>query len=162
MDGSRGKKVLMLELRKDGHWGRCESSLSRYVQFSEVVLETVCMIREGQAITHPAVPYRFKGLYTIGLVFMFLNMALFVFNAAMISTRFYFYPWTFRASLLHPTESLFIPASIISVGTILINITQYGTTQGEAGPWLLSTMVVLFWIYCGVAVIFSFGIYLIM
>ena len=46
------------------------------------------------------------------------------------------------ASITHPTESLFVPAWLISVGTILINITQYGTTMGKTGEWLLDTMFV--------------------
>lgn len=78
----------------------------------------------------------------------------------MISMRFYMYPSTFRASFLHPTESLFIPASVISFGTILINISQYGVDF--TGSWLEDAMVVLFWLYCGLAVVFSCGIYLIM
>lgn len=65
-------------------------------------------------------------------------------------------------SLTHPTEVLFVPAAVISVGTILVNVTEYGTTAGKAGEWLNSTMVVLFWLYCALAVIASCGIYLIM
>lgn len=108
------------------------------------------------------VPYRFPGLYTIGCIFFITNICLFFFNVTMISLRFYFHPTTFLHSLLHPTESLFIPASVISIGTILINVTQYGLTPGKTGDWLLTTMNVLFWIYCGLAVVFSCGIYLIM
>ena len=74
--------------------------------------------------------------------------------------RFYLYPSTFRASYLHPTESLFIPAAVISFGTILINITQYGV--GRAGQWLENIMIVLYWVDLALAVLFSSGIYLIM
>ena len=80
----------------------------------------------------------------------------------MISLRFRFYPSTFTASITHPTESLFVPAWLISLGTILINITQYGTTHGKTGPWLLDTMYVLFWIYCAMAFLLSSGIYLVL
>jgi tellurite resistance protein TehA-like permease len=103
---------------------------------------------------------RFPGLYALGCMFFILNMVLFAFNIAMISTRFYHHPSTLRASFLHPTESLFVPAAVISFGTILINITQYGI--GETGPWLDHTMIIMYWIYCALAVIFSSGIYLIM
>jgi len=78
----------------------------------------------------------------------------------MISCRFWYYPSTFKASITHPTESLFTPAWVISLGTILITVTEYGVRH--AGHWLLPTMYVLFWIYCGLAVVFSLGIYLIM
>ena len=109
-----------------------------------------------------AVPYRFHGLYAIGCIFFLLNIVLFIINVTMISLRFRYYPSTFMASILHPTESLFIPAWLISLGTILINVTQYGTTGSKTGEWLLATMTVLFWVYCGLAVAFSCGIYLVM
>lgn len=80
----------------------------------------------------------------------------------MICLRFYFYPSTFLHSILQPTESLFIPASVISIGTILINISEYGLTEGKTGVWLLTTMTVLFWLYCALAILFSIGIYLVM
>lgn len=105
-------------------------------------------------------PYRFQGLYAIGCIFFILNIVLFIFNVCMISTRFYFYPKTFRASFLHPTESLFIPAAVISFGTILINISQYGVEY--TGDWLAKVMVVLYYVDLGLSVIFSVGIYLIM
>ncbi|OCK80050.1 hypothetical protein K432DRAFT_53837 [Lepidopterella palustris CBS 459.81] len=79
----------------------------------------------------------------------------------MISLRFYLYPSTFKASFLHPTESLFIPAAAISFGTILINITQYGVGP-KTGYWLQEIMTMLYWIYCGLALLFSCVIYLIM
>jgi tellurite resistance protein TehA-like permease len=103
---------------------------------------------------------RFPGLYAIGCMFFIFNMVLFLFNIVMISLRFYHYPNTLRASFLHPTESLFVPAGVISFGTILINITQYGV--GRTGIWLEHTMIVMYWIYCALAVMFSSGIYLIL
>jgi tellurite resistance protein TehA-like permease len=109
-----------------------------------------------------SVPYKFHGLYALGCIFFILNMVLFIFNVVMISLRFYFFPSTFKASILHPTESLFVPASVISIGTILLNITEYGTFNDNIGPWLVDTMIILFWVYCGLALCFSCGIYLVM
>ncbi|KAL1610431.1 hypothetical protein SLS60_002098 [Paraconiothyrium brasiliense] len=106
------------------------------------------------------VPFRFHGIYALGCIFFILNIVLFLFNVITISLRFYWFPKTFKASFLHPTESLFIPAAIISFGTILINISQYGVDQ--TGVWLEKTMLILFWIDCGLAISFSIGIYLIM
>lgn len=80
----------------------------------------------------------------------------------MICLRFHFYPSLFIAFITHPTEVLFVPACIISTGTILLNITQYGTTPGKAGTWLVDTMFVVFWVYCAFAVILSSSIYLTM
>jgi hypothetical protein len=109
-----------------------------------------------------AVPFRFHGIYALGCIFFILNIVLFLFNVAMISCRFYFYPRTFKASFLHPTESLFIPAAIVSFGIILINISQYGVDMAGVGEWLERCMIVLFWMDCGLAVCFSIGIYLLM
>ena len=108
------------------------------------------------------VPFRFNGLYALGCIFFLLNIVLFIFNIVMISARFYLYPRTFKASFLHPTESLFIPAAIVSFGIILINISQYGVNMAGVGKWLEHCMIVLFWLDCGLAVAFSIGIYLIM
>ncbi len=111
--------------------------------------------------TIPAVPYRFNGIYEIGCTIFLLNIFLFIFNVSMIGTRFYLYPSTFKASFLHPTESLFIPAAVISFGTIMINIVQYGVGD-RTGLWLEQTMVVMYWLYCALAMLSSCGIYLIM
>ena len=78
----------------------------------------------------------------------------------MISMRFHYHPETFKASFLHPTERLFVPAAVVSFGTILINISQYGISK--TGPWLSSTVLVTFWIDAALAIIASNGIYLLM
>ena len=81
----------------------------------------------------------------------------------MISLRFYLYPRTFIGSFLHPTESLFIPALAISLGTVLITITEYGLSPGKnPGYWLVETMVALYWTYTVLAVVFSAGVFLTM
>ncbi|OAL49590.1 hypothetical protein IQ07DRAFT_60870 [Pyrenochaeta sp. DS3sAY3a] len=108
------------------------------------------------------VPFRFHGLYALGCMFFILNMVLFLFNILMISARFFYFPRAFKASFLHPTESLFIPSATVSFGIILINISQYGVGTAGVGPWLEHCMIVLFWLDCGLAVTFSLGIYLVM
>ncbi len=107
-----------------------------------------------------AVPFRFQGLETIGNIFFLLNIVLFVFNVVMISLRFYTYPETFKASFMHPSERLFMPAAVVSFGTILINISQHGLPK--AGPWLNRAVLVLFWSDATLALISSAGIYLLM
>ncbi|KAL8887094.1 MAG: hypothetical protein Q9215_005299 [Flavoplaca cf. flavocitrina] len=114
---------------------------------------TVTMATGGIANVLYTVPLRFRGLDTIGVVFFLLNMFLFLINISMISLRFYTFPETFRASYMHPTERLFLPASVVSFGTILINISQYGLPN--AGPWLGRAVTVLFWIDAALAVLSS-------
>jgi hypothetical protein len=120
------------------------------------------MATGGLANVLYAVPFRFQGLYALGCVFFIGNMVLFLFNVAMISCRFYFYPRTFRASFLHPTESLFIPAATVSFGIIMMNISQYGVGEVGGQRWLQHVMIVLFWVDCGLAITLSVLIYLIM
>ncbi len=61
---------------------------------------------------------------------------------------------------MHPSERLFMPASVVSFGTILINISQYGLLK--TGPWLSRAVLVMFWIDAALALISSAGIYLLM
>ena len=111
-------------------------------------------------IRRTTVPYRFPGLYAIGLIFFFLNILLFLINIVMISLRFYNHPEMFMASILHPTERLFLPAAIVSFGTILLNISQYGPSH--AGPWLDDAVGAVFWVDAALALTASMGVYLVM
>lgn len=97
---------------------------------------------------------------TIGIVVFLFNIVLYVITWALLLARFYYYPYTFKASFLHPTESLFIPASVVSFGTILVNISQYG--PDHTGLWLSKAVGVLFWINAALAIALSAGIYLIL
>ena len=106
------------------------------------------------------VPFRFRGLETNGVFFFLLNIVLFIVNVMMISLRFYFHPETFKASILHPTERLFIPAAVVSFGTILLNISQYGPAR--TGHWINDAVATLFWVDAGLALVSSMGVYLIM
>ena len=105
-------------------------------------------------------PLHFAALQSIGTVVFIFNMVLFLILTALISTRFYLFPSTFRNSFLHPPESLFVPAAVVSLGFIFINITQYGL--GNTGPWLSSVATFLFWLNATNAVVTSSGIYLLM
>ncbi|KAI9035499.1 putative C4-dicarboxylate transporter/malic acid transport protein [Aspergillus affinis] len=121
---------------------------------------TLTMATGGIANVLYSVPYRFRGLETIGIIFFLVNLVLYVVIWCLLLTRFYLYPYTFKASFLHPTESLFVPASLVSFGTILVNISQYG--PDHAGPWLTTAVGILFWIDAALAVISSAGIYLLL
>jgi tellurite resistance protein TehA-like permease len=117
---------------------------------------------EGIANVIATIPvnYRFHGLTTIGTIFFLLNLVFYITIWAMIGLRFFFFPRTFKHSFTHPTESLFAPATAVSLGTILINIVQYG--MSEVGSWLSKATFVLFWLNAVLAVILSITIYLIL
>lgn len=107
-----------------------------------------------------AVPFRFTGLWTIGVIFFVANIVFYVIIWAMTISRFCLYPYTFKASFTHPTESLFAPAVAVSFGTILINIVEYGF--GEVGIWLNRAVLVLFWFDTALSIVLSISIYLIL
>lgn len=83
-------------------------------------------------------------------------------NCTLMGLRFFWHPSTFKKAFLHPTESLFIPAFVLSVAQILINITEYGLQSGKTGTWLATTMTVCYWLYVALAFLFSAGTYLLM
>ena len=105
-------------------------------------------------------PFRFNGLEIIGTIFFLFNLLLFLVNIVCITMRFVLFPETFKASFLHPTESLFVPSSVVSFATVLLNISQYGLYN--VGSWLNETVLVLFWIFVAMALITSSGTYLLM
>ncbi|KAI2610741.1 voltage-dependent anion channel [Hypoxylon fragiforme] len=105
-------------------------------------------------------PYRSNWIWCIGLFFFIFNLCLFVMNCVLITMRFIMVPGSFMHSFLDQVESLFIPAVVVSTGTILINTCEYGIPM--TGPWLKNTMEWLFWVYIFVSIVASVGIYLIL
>ena len=106
-----------------------------------------------------AVPFRFQGLQVIGTIFFLFNFAVFILNCVLITLRFIRYPETLKASVTHPTESLFMPAAVVSFGMVLFNISQYGL---DSCSWLGPVVVVLFWVYAVLAVTASAMTYLLL
>jgi tellurite resistance protein TehA-like permease len=127
-----------------------------------VKVYSILPTRPVQSKVNLAVPFRFHGLYTIGVVIFLFDLVFFSLIILGTWLRYHYHPAAFKASFLHPTESLFIPAVMISIATKLINIAEYGLVDGKTGLWLIKTMIVLFWVYASGAVLFSVGIYLMM
>ncbi|KAI5461032.1 voltage-dependent anion channel [Mariannaea sp. PMI_226] len=94
-------------------------------------------------------PHRFDGLTAIGKVAFILAIVLFVISTAIIIYRFIKTPRGLKTSLLHPTESLFFPAFLLSLAIILANSAIYGVPA--SGPWLPVALRVCFWIYAALA-----------
>ena len=107
-----------------------------------------------------AVPFQSRWLNYVGLIFFFLNIALYITVWVMLLTRFVNHRNTFRSSLIHPTESLFVPAFLVSFGTLCITIVEFGADK--AGEWLTTTVLVLFWLNVGLAFTLSITIYMIL
>jgi len=117
------------------------------------------MFLGGIANVLSGIPYQAEWLRIIGVILFLFNLVLFIMNCVFITMKFKFRPGSFTESFISPSESLFIPASVVSFGTVLINFSQYGIPY--TGPWFHTVMQVLFWAYVAISVIASAGIYLI-
>ncbi|KAK1832638.1 voltage-dependent anion channel [Podospora conica] len=111
---------------------------------------TMTMATGGLANVLHSLPYNVTWIDHIGLAFFFFNICLFVMNIILISLRFHLRPGSFTNSFSDQMESL--------AATIFITVCQYGIPR--AGPWLVNTMEVMFWIYITVSVLISAFLYL--
>ncbi|KAM0271389.1 hypothetical protein ACHAQH_009111 [Verticillium albo-atrum] len=96
-------------------------------------------------------PYTFPGLTVIGKIFYITTLILFVSFTTLIVTRFAFKPRALTTSLHHPSESFFFGSFWVTIALILNGATLYGVP--DSGPWLVSALRVLFWIYMACALI---------
>lgn len=118
---------------------------------------TLTMSTGGIALLLSVQPHTFNGLITIGKVVFIFDLVLFVLLASAITTRFARMHSRLCSSLHCPTESLFFPTFFLSISTILGGIQQYGVPS--CGPWLSSTLRVLFWIYVASTFLVAVGQY---
>jgi C4-dicarboxylate transporter/malic acid transport protein len=101
--------------------------------------------------------YSFHGLQTIGKVVYVFDILLFIIVTAAIIYRFTRFPGTFKESITHPTEGLFLGTSALSLASIIAGIARYGIPS--CGPWLLTVYRVLFWTYFAVTFLIAVGQY---
>lgn len=118
---------------------------------------TLTMSTGGISNLLNAQPHGFTGLVTIGKIIFIFFIVLLLFNLTMITLRFVLNPGALKSSLTHPTESLFFPTMWLSFAVLLLNIQAFGVPA--TGPWLLTTMRVLFWIYVACTLIVGIGHY---
>lgn len=102
-------------------------------------------------------PHTFDGLQTIGKVVYIIDLVIFMFLVVAITYRFTAFPGTFKRSIVHPTEGLFMATSLLSLASIIGAIARYGIPS--SGPWLVVAYRVLFWIYFAFTFIFAVAQY---
>lgn len=90
---------------------------------------TLTMSTGGLALLLHSTPHQFRGLDVIGKIVFIGNLCLFTVLLAGITTRFILTPRALRASLTHPTESLFFPCVFLSAATIIANSGAYGKSM---------------------------------
>lgn len=112
---------------------------------------TLVMSSGGLALLLHSTPHRFRGLDVIGKIFFIITIVFYLLLVLGIANRFVRTPAALRTSLMHPTESLFFPCSLLSVATILLNASAYGIS--ETGPWLPDALRVCFWIYAAFSIV---------
>jgi C4-dicarboxylate transporter/malic acid transport protein len=105
-------------------------------------------------------PHTFDGLQTIGKVLYIFDLVVFVFVTTAITFRFVNYPGTLKSSITHPTESLFLATSMLSVASITAGIARYGIPS--CGPWLVVVYRVLFWTYFALSFCLAVGQYMLL
>jgi C4-dicarboxylate transporter/malic acid transport protein len=106
---------------------------------------SLTMSTGGLALLLGVQPHTFNGLLTIGKVVYIFNLVLFVLTCSALVYRFVKYRGTFKSSLVHPTESLFMPTLLMSLASIISAIPIYGIPA--TGQWLVEAYIVLFWLY---------------
>jgi len=103
------------------------------------------MATGGIALLIHETPHRFRGLDTIGTIVFIFDTVVFFLTTIGIVTRFALFQGTLRGSLTHTSEALFFPTFWLSIANIINNIASYGIPH--CGPWLVTVLRVLFWIY---------------
>lgn len=121
---------------------------------------TTTMSTGGLAMVIGQTPHQFPGLETIGKVVFIFNLVLFVILVSSIITRFILCPRALKASLTDSTEAFFFPTFWLSISTIISNSQVYG--MPGTGPWLVTALRVIFWLYAGCALLIAILLYLVL
>lgn len=96
-------------------------------------------------------PHAFPGLISIGAVFYVVNLIFFAILCSMMVLRFTKFPGSFKESIMHEREALFIPTFFLSVATIITGTQKYVVESYEANHpmrgWIVTSMSIAFWVY---------------
>lgn len=114
---------------------------------------TSVMSTGGLVLVIGQFPIEFRGQYEIGVTIYIFNLLLFLIVTVLIISRFVIYKRTLRNAFIHPTESLFIPCAVVSVGVLLSGGALFGTPK--LGNWWTVLSRVIYWLYCAIAVVGS-------
>jgi tellurite resistance protein TehA-like permease len=96
-------------------------------------------------------PHAFPGLISIGAVFYVVNLIFFAILCSTMILRFTKFPGTFKESVTHEREGLFIATFFLSVATIITGTQKYVVESYEANHpmrgWIVTSMAIAFWVY---------------
>ncbi|KAL1604100.1 hypothetical protein SLS60_005692 [Paraconiothyrium brasiliense] len=112
---------------------------------------TLTMATGGIATLIAVQPHRFPGLITIGAIFYIVNLFFFAILGACMVLRFTKFPGTFKESVTHEREALFLGPFFLSIATIITGTQKYVVESYEASHpmrgWIVTSMAIAFWVY---------------
>ncbi|KAF1912463.1 voltage-dependent anion channel-domain-containing protein [Ampelomyces quisqualis] len=112
---------------------------------------TLTMATGGIATLISIQPHPFPGLITIGAVMFITNLFFFLGITGTMILRFTKFPGSFKASITHEREGLFLGPFFLSVATIITGTQKYIIQAYEADhpnrAWAVTSIAVAFWIY---------------
>ncbi|PWN50824.1 hypothetical protein IE53DRAFT_77638 [Violaceomyces palustris] len=106
---------------------------------------TLPMSTGGLSLLLSVTPNRFPGLTTIGVVLYICNIVIFLSISSIMIWRYSSCNVTFKDTLMHPLESLFIPTFFLATATIINCMCAYAVPK--TGEWMVVLLRVIFWIY---------------
>lgn len=128
-----------------------------YLPFSERLRHftwawyTTTMATGGIATLISIQPHAFPGLITIGAIFYILNLIFFFSISMTMILRFTKFPGSFKASITHEREGLFLGPFFLSIATIITGTQKYVIQAYEAEhpnrAWAVTSIAVAFWAY---------------
>jgi tellurite resistance protein TehA-like permease len=112
---------------------------------------TLTMATGGIATLISIQPHPFPGLITIGAVFFIVNLIFFFGITGTMILRFTKFPGSFKASITHEREGLFLGPFFLSIATIITGTQKYIIQAYEVDhpnrSWAITSIAVAFWVY---------------
>jgi tellurite resistance protein TehA-like permease len=112
---------------------------------------TLTMATGGIATLISIQPHPFPGILTIGAIFFILNLIFFFAISSTMVLRFLKFPGSFKASITHEREGLFLGPFFLSVATIITGTQKYIIQAYEAEhpnrTFAITVIAVAFWVY---------------
>lgn len=112
---------------------------------------TLTMATGGIATLISIQPHPFPGLITIGAVFFIVNLVFFFGITGTMILRFTKFPGSFKASITHEREGLFLGPFFLSIATIITGTQKYIIQAYEMDhpnrSWAVTSIAVAFWAY---------------
>ncbi|KAF1944063.1 hypothetical protein EJ02DRAFT_108101 [Clathrospora elynae] len=112
---------------------------------------TLTMATGGLATLIANQPHSFPGLITIGAVFYIFNILLFTAVTTTMIIRFTKFAGSFKESIAHEREGLFLGPFFLSIATIITGTQKYVIEAYDVDhpnrAWAVTSMAVAFWAY---------------